>query len=70
VMGVHFNPGGGFPFLGLAADELTDTHINLRDIWGRAASGVHERLSQVRRSVAVVEPEILDEVEKMGTRLV
>jgi AraC-like DNA-binding protein len=45
VMGVHFKPGGAFPFLGLAANELADFHINLRDIWGGAASEVHERLS-------------------------
>jgi AraC-like DNA-binding protein len=45
VMGVHFKPGGAFPFLGLAANELADFHINLRDIWGGAASELHERLS-------------------------
>jgi transcriptional regulator GlxA family with amidase domain len=44
-MGVHFKPEGAFPFLGLAANELADFHINLRDIWGEAASEVHERLS-------------------------
>src|SRR5579863_6371604 len=26
VMAVHFKPGGAFPFLGSAADELLDTH--------------------------------------------
>jgi AraC-like DNA-binding protein len=50
VMGVHFKPGGAFPFLGLAADELADSHINLRDIWGGAASEVHERLSTEQSS--------------------
>ena len=30
VMGVHFKPGGAFPFLGLAADELEDTHMPKR----------------------------------------
>ncbi|HEX4783030.1 MAG TPA: DUF6597 domain-containing transcriptional factor [Candidatus Sulfotelmatobacter sp.] len=29
VMGVHFKQGGAFPFLGIAADELADTHIDL-----------------------------------------
>jgi AraC-like DNA-binding protein len=46
-MDVHFKPGAAFP-LGLAADELTDTHVNLRDIWGRAAGDVHQRLSSVQ----------------------
>jgi AraC-like DNA-binding protein len=50
VMGVHFRPGGAFPFLGLAASELADSHINLRDIWGGAGSEVHERLSSKQSS--------------------
>ncbi len=45
VMGVHFKPGGAFAFLGLAADELADTHTDLETIWGRAANEIHERLS-------------------------
>jgi AraC-like DNA-binding protein len=45
VMGVHFSPGCAFPFLGLAADELADTHIDLETIWGRGAAEIRERLS-------------------------
>jgi AraC-like DNA-binding protein len=45
VMGVHFRPGGAFPFLGLAADELADTHIGLETIWGRGGDEIRERLS-------------------------
>ncbi|HYM74427.1 MAG TPA: helix-turn-helix domain-containing protein [Candidatus Dormibacteraeota bacterium] len=45
VLGVHFKPGGAYPFLGLAANELADTHVNLQDIWGRAAGDIRERLS-------------------------
>ena len=45
VMGVHLKPGGAFPFLGLAADELMDTHVDLQDLWGRAALEIHERVS-------------------------
>lgn len=44
VMGVHFKPGGAFPFLNLAADELADAHIDLRDAWGTAADEIHRRL--------------------------
>src|SRR3984957_20768880 len=33
VMAVGFKPGGAFPFLGLGADELLDTHASLQDIW-------------------------------------
>jgi hypothetical protein len=29
IIGVHFKPGGAFPFLGTPADELTDMHLDL-----------------------------------------
>lgn len=45
VMGVHFRPGGAFPFLGFSAGELADTHIGLEDIWGPGAGYIRERLS-------------------------
>lgn len=45
VMGVHLKPGSAFPFLGLAANELKDTHIDLRDIWGRVAIEIRDRVS-------------------------
>ena len=44
-MGAHFKQGGAFPFLGIAADELADTHIDLEAIWGRWAVEIRERLS-------------------------
>jgi transcriptional regulator GlxA family with amidase domain len=44
-MAVSFKPGGAFPFLGLAAGDLLDTHANLQDIWGRAALEIRERVS-------------------------
>jgi hypothetical protein len=44
-MGVHFKPGGAFPFLGLSADELTDTHVDLGTIGGCRATHIHERLT-------------------------
>ncbi|NJR52192.1 MAG: helix-turn-helix transcriptional regulator [Leptolyngbyaceae cyanobacterium CSU_1_3] len=44
IMGVHFKPGGAFPFLGVSANELTDTHVDLETLWGRAAINLRERL--------------------------
>jgi len=44
VIGVHFKPGGAFPFLGISADELADMHLDLGAIWGSAASETRERL--------------------------
>ena len=50
IIGVHFKPGGAFPFLGLPAGELADTHVDLDTIWGRSASRLRERLCQARTS--------------------
>ena len=45
IMGVHFRPGGAFPFLGLPAGELADAHVDLETLWGRrAAVELRERL--------------------------
>lgn len=45
TMGVHFRPGGAFPFLGQCAYELADTHLDLATIWGRHAGEIRERLA-------------------------
>ena len=36
MLGVHFRPGGAFPFLGLPAGEMADTHVDLATLWGQA----------------------------------
>jgi len=45
VMGVHFRPGGAFPFLGMSAYELEDMHLDLATLWGRQAGEIRERLA-------------------------
>jgi AraC-like DNA-binding protein len=50
IIGVHFKPGGGFPFLGLPAGELADTHADLETLWGPTAARLRERLSEARTS--------------------
>jgi AraC-like DNA-binding protein len=47
MLGVHFKPGGAFPFLGALASDLTDAHADLADLWGRSASELRERLCDV-----------------------
>lgn len=42
-IGVHFKPGGAFPFLGLPAQELADNHVDLKSLWGRRANELRER---------------------------
>jgi AraC-like DNA-binding protein len=50
VIGVHFKPGGAFPFLGLPADDLADTHVDLETLWGASAGRLRERLCEARTS--------------------
>jgi AraC-like DNA-binding protein len=44
ILGVHFKPGGAFPFLGVPAGELADTHIDIETLWGPSAVELRERL--------------------------
>lgn len=44
VIGVHFKPGGAFPFLKLPANELRDMHVALDDLWGAAGFDLRNRL--------------------------
>ena len=45
LLGVHFRPGGAFPFLGLPAGEVHNQMVLLDDLWGAtAASVLRERL--------------------------
>ena len=44
IIGVHFRPGGAFPFLGIPVGELADTHVDLAALWGPLAGQLHERL--------------------------
>ena len=46
IIGIHFKPGGAFPFLGLPADELADSHIDLETLWGNSANLLRERLCE------------------------
>ncbi len=42
-VGVHFKPGGA-GLLGLPANELTNLHVGLEDLWGAQARSLRERL--------------------------
>jgi AraC-like DNA-binding protein len=44
VMGVHFRPGGAFPFVRLPLDELHGLHVSLRDLWGGFARDLREQI--------------------------
>lgn len=44
VIGVHFKPGGAFPFLKLPAGELRNAHVSLETLWGAKAVELRDRL--------------------------
>jgi AraC-like DNA-binding protein len=48
IIGVHFKPGGAFPFLGLPAGDLADTHVDLETLWGSSAGRLRDRLCEAR----------------------
>ncbi len=66
VIGIHFKPGGAFPFLAPPADEFRDAHVALDATWG--ASGVvelRERLLQAptpETKFAVLENTLLSRI--------
>jgi AraC-like DNA-binding protein len=46
IIGIHFKPGGAFPFLGVAANELANSHVDLAALWGPSAVELRERLHE------------------------
>ncbi len=44
VMGVAFRPGGAWPVLGIAADELKNCHVGLEDLWGTVGRSLRDRI--------------------------
>lgn len=44
VIGVHFKPGGAFPFLGFPARELHNQVVSSDEIWGIAALDLRDQL--------------------------
>jgi len=44
VMGVHFKPGGAFPFLGVPAAELHNLDVSLDVLWGGRARELRQRI--------------------------
>lgn len=48
VMGVHFRPGGAFPFFRSPGNELRDTQVSLDALWGSRAAGLRDRLLEAK----------------------
>ena len=67
TMGVHFEPGGAYPFLPVPAGELRDTHVTLEEIWGPAATVLRDRLLEARtleKKFLVLEQTLLEQAAR------
>jgi AraC-like DNA-binding protein len=67
VIGVHFKPGGAFPFFKMPAGELHNLHVSLEDLWGHEAGWLRERLLEAptpQEKFQVLEECLLDQAFK------
>lgn len=48
TVGIHFKPGGAFPFFPVAIYELWNTHLSLEQLWGDKVKALRERLLEAR----------------------
>src|SRR5262249_10499063 len=71
IIGVHFRPGHAVPVLGVPACELTDAHVDLENVWGRAAAELRERLctaAKPEKRFAVLEEVLLGRLRQSKAR--
>jgi len=48
VIGIHFKPGGAFPFFKMPTGELQNLHVSLEDLWGHEAGLLRQRLLEAQ----------------------
>jgi AraC-like DNA-binding protein len=71
VLGVHFKPGGAFPFLNLPAGELHNAHVSLENLWGAKAVELREQLLEAKTPEAkfrILERALLARASRCLTR--
>ena len=67
TVGVHFKPGGAYPFLGLPSCELHNQSVALEDLWGQASAHLRERLLEAatpEEKLRVLEACLLEQLLK------
>lgn len=72
VLGVHFRPGGAFPFIGLPANELHNQQVSLDTLWGVAANDLRDQLLEVNTPEArfrIVEKALLLQARALPLKL-
>jgi AraC-like DNA-binding protein len=63
AIGIHFKPGGGFPFFGVPSSELHNRSVPLDLVWGAYAASVRDRLWESdapERRFRILERALLD----------
>jgi AraC-like DNA-binding protein len=63
VIGVHFKPGGAFPFFGVPANDLHNVRVSLDELWGPRAALMIEQVragSSAERKFDVLERLLLN----------
>jgi AraC-like DNA-binding protein len=54
IAGVHFRPGGAFPFFAAPGDALRGDHVELDRLWGRDGALLRERLLEAPTPLAAL----------------
>ena len=71
MIGIHFRPGGAFPFLHLTAGELANAHVSLESLWGKRADDLRTRLLEARTPearFAILEQTLIAQADRPLTR--
>jgi AraC-like DNA-binding protein len=66
AIGVHFKPGGGFPFFGVPGRDLHNSAVPLDAVWSRSAASIRDRLWEAttpERRFRVLEQALLERVQ-------
>jgi len=71
IFGVHFKPGGAFPFLHVNCSELLNSHFALEKFWGEAAGELRKSLidsKDVEEKFDIMEKFLLSQFSEKKTR--
>jgi len=67
MLGIHFKPGGAFPFFKSPASELHNVHVSLDTLWGATANDLREQLLAAKTPEAtfrLLEKSLLEHVAR------
>ncbi len=71
MMGVHFKPGGAFPFLNVPTSALRDETVSLDIVWGASTNELRDHLREtpdLNTRFQILEQALLDHLTKPAIR--